>query len=129
MLLAPQSCTEVARIGAVCQAVTDLAVEQNAPIVTEDCRTMNRCLDDAIASAVTEHARGHGGARDEESNDLRHLTGAAIAAFEVLHSGRVGVSGSTGGVLRRSLMAIRALADRKSAEIAKPAKVAQPQSR
>jgi hypothetical protein len=40
--------------GAVCQAVTDLAVELNAAITTEDFRTLNRCLDDAIASAVTD---------------------------------------------------------------------------
>ena len=39
--------------GDVCQAVTDLAVETNAPISTDDFRTLNRCLDEAIASAVT----------------------------------------------------------------------------
>ena len=39
--------------GDVCQTVTDLAVETKAPISTEDFRSLNRCLDDAIASAVT----------------------------------------------------------------------------
>src|SRR6188508_249567 len=43
--------------GDVCQAVTELAVEVNAPISTEDFRTLNRCLDDAIASAVTIYER------------------------------------------------------------------------
>ena len=42
--------------GDVCQSVTDLAVETNAPISTDDFRTLNRCLDDAIAGAVTQHA-------------------------------------------------------------------------
>ena len=37
--------------GDVCQTVTDLALETNAPISTEDFRTLNRCLDEAIASA------------------------------------------------------------------------------
>ena len=39
--------------GDVCQSVTDLAMEMNAPISTDDFRTLNRCLDDAIAGAVT----------------------------------------------------------------------------
>ena len=43
--------------GDVCQAVTDLAVELNAPISTDDFRTLNRCLDEAIAGAVTEYGR------------------------------------------------------------------------
>src|SRR5689334_14180298 len=45
--------------GDVCQAVTDLAVEVAAPISSEDFRTLNRCLDEAIADAVTEFARLH----------------------------------------------------------------------
>src|SRR5687768_11226848 len=45
--------------GDVCQSITDLAMEMNAPISVEDFRTLNRCLDDAIASAVTEYGRGH----------------------------------------------------------------------
>jgi|SRR5579871_827093 len=31
--------------GDVCQTVTDLAVEKNAPISTEDFHTFNRCLE------------------------------------------------------------------------------------
>ena len=43
--------------GDVCQSITELAVEMNAPISTDDFRTLNRCLDDAIAGAVTEYGR------------------------------------------------------------------------
>jgi hypothetical protein len=43
--------------GDVCQAITELAVETNAPISTNDFRTLNRCLDDAIAGAVTQYGR------------------------------------------------------------------------
>jgi hypothetical protein len=43
--------------GNVCQAITELAVELKAPIDTDDFRMLNRCLDDAIASAVTEYGR------------------------------------------------------------------------
>src|SRR6187455_1635486 len=40
--------------GDLCQAITDLAFERDAPIATSEFRTLNRCLDNAIADAVTE---------------------------------------------------------------------------
>jgi diguanylate cyclase len=43
--------------GDVCQAVTNLAVETGAPISADEFRTFNRCLDDAIAAAVTEYSQ------------------------------------------------------------------------
>lgn len=39
--------------GDVCQSVTQLAGEQDVPISAGEFRTFNRCLDDAIADAVT----------------------------------------------------------------------------
>jgi diguanylate cyclase (GGDEF)-like protein len=43
--------------GDVCQAVTNLAVETGAAISADEFRTFNRCLDDAIAAAVTEYSQ------------------------------------------------------------------------
>jgi hypothetical protein len=43
--------------GDVCQTITELAIEMDAPISTTDFRMMSRCLDAAIAAAVTEYAR------------------------------------------------------------------------
>jgi hypothetical protein len=43
--------------GDICQALTELALEHSAPITTEEFHTLNRCLDTAIAEAVTEHSR------------------------------------------------------------------------
>jgi hypothetical protein len=107
--------------GDVCQSVTDLAVEQNAPISTDDFRTLNRCLDDAIAGAVTEYSREQDVPRDGELHQVRHLTESAITAFEVLQAGRVGVGGSTGALVHRNLMAIRAaLVSRLGGEVAAP---------
>jgi hypothetical protein len=104
--------------GDVCQSITELALEQNAPISIEDFRTLNRCLDDAIANAVTEFTRGQAVTRDGKAaivnerrtfatRELRNLTQTAIAAFEALREGRVGVTGSTGDLLWRSLVATR----------------------
>jgi hypothetical protein len=107
--------------GDVCQSVTDLAVELAAPISTDDFRTLNRCLDDAIAGAVTAFAHEQDVTRDGESHRLENMTNAAITAFEVLRTGNVGVGGSTGGVVLRNLMAVRAaLVDRRSISVAAP---------
>jgi signal transduction histidine kinase len=115
--------------GDVCQAITELAVELNAPISTEDFGTLNRCLDDAIAGAVTEYGRERNQstldgetARGSErlgflAHELRNLINTAIVAFEVLKTGNVGVAGSTGTVLHRSLMGVRALIGRSLAEV------------
>jgi diguanylate cyclase (GGDEF)-like protein len=43
--------------GDVCQAVTSLAAEVGAPISASEFRTFNRCLDDAIAGAVSEYSQ------------------------------------------------------------------------
>jgi hypothetical protein len=101
--------------GDVCQAVTDLAVELETPIETDAFRTLNRCLDDAIASAVTEHARRQEVTRDGASAELRKLSTAAITAFEVLQSENVEIAGTTEALgVHRSLMALRAFTDRSS---------------
>lgn len=115
--------------GDVCQAITDLAVETDAPIAADDFRTLNRCLDDAIASAVTEYGRARNAAavetetaRDNERlgffvHELRNLTNTSMLALQVLRTGNVGISGSTGTVLHRSLMRTVALIDRSMAEV------------
>ena len=43
--------------GDVCQAITEIAVEQDATISTTDFRILNGCLDEAIAGAVSEYGR------------------------------------------------------------------------
>ena len=98
--------------GDVCQSVTDLAVEKAAPVSTEDFRTLNRCLDDAIADAVTEYARGQHAGSDGESQQLGIWAHTALTAFEAIESGRVGINGDTGAALKLSLTAIAAAADR-----------------
>ena len=40
--------------GDLCQAITALAIELEAPIAVDEFQTLNRCLDNAIADAVTE---------------------------------------------------------------------------
>jgi signal transduction histidine kinase len=115
--------------GDICQTITELAVEKHAPIGTDDFRMLNRCLDDAIASAVTEYGREHvqstreaEDSRESErlgyfAHESRNLLNTAIVAFDVLSTGKVGISGSTGTVLHRSLTALRDLVGRSLDEV------------
>lgn len=104
--------------GDICQSVTDLAVERAAPIDTEDFRTLNRCLDDAIAGAVTEYSREQDASREGESDELRRLIKIALTAFEALQTGNVGIGGSTGALVSRSLRAMDAQVGRQPAKAA-----------
>lgn len=115
--------------GDVCQTITELAGETNAPINVEDFRMLNCCLDNAIASAVTVYGResqqsrfdGQAKHKNEQmsffAHELRNLVNTATVAFEVLKTGNVGVSGSTGSVLNRSLTGLRDLIARSLAEV------------
>jgi hypothetical protein len=110
--------------GDVCQSITDLAVERGAAIAADDFRTLNRCLDDAIAGAVSEYAREQEVPREGELDHLRRLTDAALTAFEALQTGNVGVKGSTGALVHRNLTAIRAaLISRTRVDVVPPAKL------
>jgi len=114
--------------GDVCQSITELAVETHAPISTEDFGRLNSCLDSAIAGAVTQYGRERDQAsrdgettRDSErlgffTHELKNLLHTALLAFEVVKSGNVGVVGTTGAVLQRSLLGARDLVARALAE-------------
>lgn len=115
--------------GDLCQSVTELAAEKKAPITVDEFRTFNRCLDNAIADAVT----AFGFARDRTisaegahemnerlgslAHELRNLLNSAILAFDAIKTGNVTVGGATGSVLGRSLLALRDVIDRSLAEV------------
>ena len=63
--------------GEVCQAVTELAAEQQAPITPEEFHTLNGCLDTAIAEAVTEHTR-MSAEQQRRPNRARRTGGARV---------------------------------------------------
>ncbi len=115
--------------GDLCQAITDLAFDLNAPIATDEFRTLNRCLDNAIAVAVTEFSHQHDFRIAEEQthavnqrlgffvHELRNLLNSATLALVSIKAGRVGLGGATGAVLDRSLVGLRNLIDRSLAEV------------
>jgi signal transduction histidine kinase len=111
--------------GNICQAVTELAFELKAPIATQEFRTLNRCLDDAIAEAVGEFGRCRELAIAKDgterlavlAHEMRNLLFTAMLSFAALEKGDVGISGSTGALLSESLRDLSALIDRSLAEV------------
>jgi signal transduction histidine kinase len=111
--------------GDVCQAITELAVREHTPITGDEFRTLNLCLDDAIAQAVTEYTRQREqqiAARGTErlgffAHELRNLINTATLAFGMIKSGTVAPGGSTSVVLGRSLTGLRDLVDRTLADV------------
>jgi hypothetical protein len=111
--------------GDVCQAITEMAVERDAHITADDFRMLNRCLDDAIASAVTEFSRDDEGADDGEAIEsvgllgkkLRHSIRTANVAYQVMKTGQVGFVGSTGTILDQHLSGAERLLDLLLAEV------------
>lgn len=115
--------------GDLCQAISDLAVETNAPIGVDEFRTLNRCLDNAIANAVTEFGYQHDftladkqtAALNERlgyfAHELRNQLCTATLALSIIKQGNVGLSGATGGVLDRALVGLSNLIDRSLAEV------------
>ena len=115
--------------GDLCQAITDLAVERDAPFSVDEFRTLNRCLDNAIADAVTEFsiqrdatvARRQSAEEHERLgvlvHELRNHLHTAELAFRALESGTLPIGGSTGGVLKRSLASLTTLLSQALTEV------------
>jgi signal transduction histidine kinase len=115
--------------GDLCQAVTDLAFENRWSIEIDEFRTLNRCLDNAIADAVTEFSyqrdflvedRGVKALNERLgflAHELRNLIQSATLAVSAIKAGNVGLAGATGAVLDRSLIGLRNLIDRSLADV------------
>ncbi len=120
--------------GDLCQSVTDLAVELNSPISNDEFRTLNRCLDNAIAVAATEFNAQRDNIfadKDAQANvrlgffahELRNHLNSAMLALAAIKEGSVGMTGATATVLDRSLVALRTLVDRSLTEARTAARV------
>jgi hypothetical protein len=109
--------------GDVCQCVTALAVDQHVSISTDEFRTLNRCLDNAIADAVASFGSARQTSIDRETETLRQrlvvfaeehqrLVDIAIRSLAAIKTGNVGISGATGTLLAHALEELRALNER-----------------
>jgi len=115
--------------GDICQVITQLAIEMNAPVTLREFRTFNRLLDNAIADAVSSFishreipAKGDGAYDLHQhlgsvAEEQRKLLDAALVALDAVKYGNVGLMGATGSVLEDSLKKLRLLIDRSLPEV------------
>lgn len=115
--------------GDLCQAISDLAFEQDVTIEVDEFRTLNRCLDNAIANAVTEfgYQRDLAVADSQAlefnerlghlAHELRNQLCTATLALSIIRQGNVGLSGATGMVLDRALLGLGGVIDRSLAQV------------
>jgi hypothetical protein len=114
--------------GDVCQSVTQLAGEQQEDISTDEFRTLNRCLDNAIADAVTSFGSARQVLINDQAETLqqrldfysvehRRLVDIALQSYSAIRTGHVGVTGATGTLLYHTLGELRSLAERTLPEI------------
>ena len=107
--------------GSICQAITEIAIETEAPISALDFKTLNLCLDQSVAGAVTEYSRLRAVEGTERTGRLAHeLRGhlhSISMAFEILKSGEVGLGGSTSNVIDRAICSLRKLIERELVEV------------
>lgn len=116
--------------GDLCQAVTELAVEYNATIQPYEFRTLNGCLDTAIADALISYS-----ARPEVplikenkvtqlyermgclAHELRNHLQTATLSLAAIRAGQAGSAGSTAALLDRSLVGMDDLINRSLTEV------------
>ena len=114
--------------GDVCQAVTELAVKKTAPVSADEFRTLNRCLDEAIADAVTAFIdeRESGILQDSTNlhlrlgalaDDHKKLVDIALQTLVGIQTGSVGPAGATGMALTSTLGQLRDLIEAALPEI------------
>jgi signal transduction histidine kinase len=111
--------------GDVCQVITLLAMEAKVEITPDEFHLFNRCLDDAIANAVSEFQRIHDESIARQGlqqqgmliHEMRNRLSSAVLSYNVLKQGTVGIQGSTGNVLGRNLQALRDLLNKSLIDV------------
>src|SRR5687767_4503553 len=126
--------------GDVCQAITEVAVRKGSPINTDEFRTLNRCLDEAIADAVTAYGDERETAILDQATDLhqrlgalaeeqRRLVDVCLQTIAAIQTGQLAPAGATGTALVKTLKELRDLVDRTLPEIRLISGVTKPSPR
>ena len=114
--------------GDVCQSVTQLAGEQDKAISTDEFRTLNQRVDNAIADAVTAFGSARQVLLNDQADTLhqrlqwysaehQRLVDIALQLYTAIKTAQIGVSGATGTALFRTLEELRSLPERTLPEI------------
>ncbi len=115
--------------GDLCQTISELAFERDAPFTIPEFGTLNRCLDNAIADSVTEFSAqrdadvAHRHVSDSTkklgflAHELRNSLQVAGLAAHAMEVGGLTMVGATGSVLKKSLASMEELIDTALAEV------------
>ena len=111
--------------GDLCQVITGLAVEQRVDVAADEFQTLNLCLDDAIAGAVTAYGTHRERAIADEGaerlgvlvHEMRNLLNTVMLSFASIKRGLIAPNGSTGAMLERNLLGLQTLIDRSLADV------------
>jgi signal transduction histidine kinase len=111
--------------GSMCQAITELATQKKFMITAAEFHDLNRCLDVAIAGAVTEYQalrNQHVNRQEVEhlgflAHELRNSLATVIMSVDLIKNGNVGFKGNVGYVLDQGLKRIQELIDRSLTEV------------
>jgi signal transduction histidine kinase len=126
MLRAGHPIVEVVQTyGDVCQAVTSLAAEAAVQISAADFCVFNRCLDDAIGKAVSEHTRITEEKRDVAelhrlgfvAHELRDQLQTARLSVEIMKSSGQPIEGVAGQLLGTALDNLGKLIERTLSDV------------
>jgi signal transduction histidine kinase len=111
--------------GNMCQSITELASKKKIFITPKEFHDLNRCLDVAIAGAVTEFQRHKN--TETESKEVEHLGFLAHElrntlmtinfSIKMIKRGTVGFTGNTGRILEDGLERMQTLIDQSMAEV------------
>ena len=115
----------VSSYGDVCQVVTELAGEADITITPHEYQVFNHCLDEAVTGAVTAYAEHRERDLAYEgterlgmlAHEMRNLLNTMTLSFAIIRQGKVGLGGSTGAMLERSIAGLCALVDRSVTEV------------
>jgi signal transduction histidine kinase len=111
--------------GSMCQAITELATDKKFEITPNEFHDLNRCLDVAMAGAVTEFQSLRNkqvSNREVEhlgflAHELRNALGTVTMSLQLIKDGTVGFGGSVGTVLDDGVKRIGELIDRSLMEV------------
>jgi hypothetical protein len=107
--------------GDICQAIAELALAERVALSVEEFRTVNRCVDNAVADAVAEFCTLHDARLSNHYalafaerlgflvHELRNGLQTASLALTALERGNTAVRDATVSVLKRSLITLGAI--------------------
>jgi signal transduction histidine kinase len=114
--------------GAVCDAITTVAIRYEAGVTAQEYRTLNLLIDGAVASALEGYSRQRSRSDAERrhertqelgefSHELRNVLNTALFAYGAIERGPLAVGSRTGQALGRALSRMRDLIDRSLVEV------------